>query len=391
MTTSLSVPSHEELVGRARSLQPLLRRYSADGEINRLLADEVIDALTGAGLFRLFTPRRFGGYAISLRTLAEVTEALAEADGSAAWVVQIAAGGAWGAAHANARAQEEVFGENPDARLASSNSPVPAQRVEGGVRVDGRWSYASGAPHADWAGIGIAAPADNGEAEAYFALVPRSDIGIEDTWRTVGVRATGSHTWCSEGLFVPEHRLLSVAALAAGVPQHDEALYRLPSAPVVTLNLMGTLLGLGSAALNHTIEKSVSKAVSYTVYTRQSDSVAVQTQIAEAALKIDTARLHIYATADKLDAAARTSTTIDYATRARMRASSGHATREVLDAIQLLLNVHGSGSFAESNPLQRIWRDANTAGRHAGLNTAVGYEVLGKMLLDIPQRITPMV
>ncbi|MEW2480090.1 acyl-CoA dehydrogenase family protein [Mycobacterium sp. NPDC049093] len=122
-----------------------------------------------------------------------------------------------------------------------------------------------------------------------------------------------------------------------------------------------------------------------------SDSVAVQTQIAEAALKIDTARLHSIAIVDKLDAAANTSGTIEDAVRAWMRASSGYAVQQVLDAIQLLLSVHGSAAFAESNPLQRIWRDANVAGRHAGLNAAVGYEVLGKALLAVPEQITPMV
>jgi hypothetical protein len=81
-TTELGVPTHAELVARARDLQPLLRKHVADGEVYRRQADEVIEALTTAGLFRLFTPRRFGGYSTSLRTQVDVTEALAEADGS---------------------------------------------------------------------------------------------------------------------------------------------------------------------------------------------------------------------------------------------------------------------------------------------------------------------
>jgi alkylation response protein AidB-like acyl-CoA dehydrogenase len=390
--TSLDVPSHAELANSARELHPLLRRYTTDGEINRQLSDEVITALTDAGLFRLFTPRRFGGYATSLRTLVEVTETLAEADSSAAWVVNIAAGGAWGAAHATARAQAEVFGDNPDARVSGSNRPIHARRVDGGVQVSGRWAYASGAPHANWAGLGIAVPDDNGgPIDAYFALVPRPEVILEDTWHTAGMRGTGSHTWLSEDLFVPEHRLIPMAALSEGAPQHDEALYRLPMGPVFRLNLMGTLLGLGRAALDYTIQNAASKGVSFTVYARQSDSVAAQTQIAEAALKIDTARLHTYASVDQLDFATTHSISVDYPARARIWASSGYAVQQILDAIQLLLNVHGTASFAVSNPLQRIWRDANTAGRHGGLNTAVGYEVLGKTLLGSPERISPMV
>jgi alkylation response protein AidB-like acyl-CoA dehydrogenase len=74
-----------------------------------------------------------------------------------------------------------------------------------------------------------------------------------------------------------------------------------------------------------------------------------------------------------------------------VRATAGYAAQQVLDAINILINVHGAASFAESNRLQQYWRDANTAARHAGLNAAVGYEILGKDLLGIDEPISPMV
>ena len=78
--------TRDELVDRARALQPLLARHAGDGYINRRLPDEVIDALTQAGLFRMLTPRRFGGYAVALRTVVQVSETLAMTDASAGWV-----------------------------------------------------------------------------------------------------------------------------------------------------------------------------------------------------------------------------------------------------------------------------------------------------------------
>ena len=41
--------------------------------------------------------------------------------------------------------------------------------------------------------------------------------------------------------------------------------------------------------------------------------------------------------------------------------------------------------------MQQVWRDANVMARHAGQNAAVGYEVLGKALLNRPDRISPAV
>jgi alkylation response protein AidB-like acyl-CoA dehydrogenase len=61
------------------------------------------------------------------------------------------------------------------------------------------------------------------------------------------------------------------------------------------------------------------------------------------------------------------------------------------EAIHILLNVHGAGSFAEPRPMQRYWRDANTAARHAGLNATVGYETYGKSLLGVEERIGGLV
>ena len=62
-----------------------------------------------------------------------------------------------------------------------------------------------------------------------------------------------------------------------------------------------------------------------------------------------------------------------------------------LDAIHILVNVHGAATFAETSLMQQYWRDANTAARHAGFNSVVGYEVFGKALLGVPERISPMV
>ena len=72
-------------------------------------------------------------------------------------------------------------------------------------------------------------------------------------------------------------------------------------------------------------------------------------------------------------------------------ATCGFATQQVLDAIHVLLNVSGSGSFAEDNAMQQHWRDANVAARHAGLNAAVGLEVFGKSLLGVPEKIAELV
>ncbi|WP_246243487.1 acyl-CoA dehydrogenase family protein [Mycolicibacterium murale] len=108
VTNSSDLRSAYDITAAARAVQPVLREFSGFGDRHRRTADEVIEALEENGMFRLFTPRRFGGLEIDLATLLSVTTALGEADGSAAWLVGVAASTSWLMAHGSPELQEEV-------------------------------------------------------------------------------------------------------------------------------------------------------------------------------------------------------------------------------------------------------------------------------------------
>lgn len=386
--------AREELVARAAALQPLLRDSAGRGDADRVVSKEVVDALAEAGVFRLLTPRRFGGHETDLRTLTEVSEVLGEGDGSAAWVGMIISVTNWLACLFPDKAQEEVFGADPDARVTGVAAPTgTGERVAGGWRVSGRWSYNSGAPYATWAAVGALLKGEDGAVEDQaLVLIPASRLAIEDTWHTAGMRGTASNTLVAQDVFVPEHRVLSVPAAAEGSyprSDRDEALYGAAFGPMLLLCLAGPLLGLGKAALDTVVETAATKPLAFTTYARQADSVAVQTRIAEAALKLETARLLAYQAVDEVDRAAVGH--LEYSERTHIRARVGYAAQQVVEAIGMLLDAHGSAAFADSSPLQRIWRDANTAARHAGLVPAIGLEVYGKTLLGNHDRVSLMV
>jgi 3-hydroxy-9,10-secoandrosta-1,3,5(10)-triene-9,17-dione monooxygenase len=384
------------LVARAHALQPLLREQAAEADAQRSLTEQVHAALTDAGMFRIATPTHFGGYNADMRTLVEVIEELSVADASAGWLVAIAAGAGSIVGEMSNQAQEEIFSNGPDVLIAGSLTPAIAQRVEGGVTMTGRWSYASGSRYAQWAAITGALTDDTGEIkDVVMGIAPASQVTVEDTWHTVGMRGTGSNTYVCENVFVPTHRLISVNSVNSvnedtGPLPSDEAIYRIPFAPQATVQIVAPLLGAGRAAMELVIEKAPLKPVSQTHFARQIDSTAVRIQIANAALKVTTARLLAYDCADRLDASLH-GEPLDYSTRARLKAQAGRAAEQVLEAIQLLISIHGAGSFAEANRLQQIWRDANTAARHASLNPLVGCETYGEALLGFGDRITTMI
>lgn len=386
----------DELVAKAVSLQPLLREHAARIDAERRLPDTVIDAVTEAGLFRLATPKRYGGHESGLRTTVDVLAALAEGDGSTAWVVGLIGACNWMTGLFPTRAQDEVYGEDPDSRVTGVLSPTATSRRTGeGWRVSGRWSYNSGSWHAQWALVGIPITDDGQNVVGQgLALMPRDDFDIEETWFVAGLRGTASNTLVAQDVLVPDHRVLSVPDAIEGrcpTEHGEEALYRSAFVPVLSLVLAGAPLGLARAALRYVMDRAATKPVTYTSYAAQADSPAVQAQIARAALGIDTAHLHLRRAAQDIDDAARQGRYPDRLARARARADTGWAVQHAVEAVNTLVTVYGAAAFADASPLQRMWRDVNVAGRHAFVVSAVTEELYGRALLGISENITPLI
>lgn len=398
MTTTANnrIETIEDVLARIKELTPLIRKNAAEGESARRVSDETIDALKEAGAFRLLAPRRLGGLESSSRALLDVSSAIAEADGGAAWVVTLSNTNAWLAALKGGSDFEEMYAASPDLIVAGVLAPSgTVRKVDGGYRVDGRWPYASASLHADWATNGALLVDENGQALDQVAIaMPRSDFQVEDTWYVAGMRASGSNTIVAEDVFVPETRVAPLLPILMGeyISEHPDApLYRCAMTSFLNVAVLGPQLGLGRAALELVRTKAAEKALAYTTITRQADSVAFQLLVAEAAMKIETAHLHAYRAADDVRAYAEAGVYPELLDRARIRGDVAIALRSINEALTILLDAHGAGAFAEVNAMQRIWRDSNVAARHAVTLPHVSMETYGKALLGISEQITPLV
>jgi alkylation response protein AidB-like acyl-CoA dehydrogenase len=396
--TIRAVPTLEDLLARVEEIRPILEHNTAKTEADRRVAQENIDALASAGAFRIATPRRLGGFEMPMTEQLQVAAAVAESCGSTAWVTALTNVCNWMACLLPDQAQQEIFGANPDARVAGVLNPsANVRKVDGGYEVSGRWPWASGSLHADWALVGIVVPdADGTVLDQALAFIPMSEITIEDTWFVAGMKGTGSNTLIGDKLFVPDHRLFSTSRAIDNeysTEHTDEALYRSSFIPFLMLILGGPQLGLGRAALRFVMEKAQKRGITYTIYERQADSTAFQLQISRASTLIDSAQLHLMRAAGDVDAAAAAAEKLSYVSRARVRADAAYAITLIREAIDLLVSAHGASSFADISPLQRIWRDSNTAARHAVADPLVNQEIYGKALLGVPydENITPLI
>jgi alkylation response protein AidB-like acyl-CoA dehydrogenase len=389
----VETPGHDDLVARAAVLREQLAQDAAETDRNRRLTDRSIDGITHAGLLRLMTPKRFGGYETDVRTVLDVTTEIGRGCGSSAWVTGVLNSGNFMIGQFPDQAREDVFAGNADA-CAALVLVVPktvATHVDGGVRITAKWPYASGSLHCDWAALNV--PVDVGGAQPvlHTALVPMSELQVEDTWLVTGMRGTGSNTIVAEDVFVPEHRLLPFLPAMEGERPHahpDEPLYRSSVSGVLQVFLLGSMIGAARTALEYVLAKAPKRAIASSTYAAQQDSVPFQIDVAEAATMIDTAQLHATRIADTVDRAARLGDVMDVPTRARLRMDAAHTAQRSREAIDLLMTAHGTSAFAEFSPLQRIWRDVSMGSRHGGFGARIPQEVYGRALLRQDPRAT---
>ncbi len=216
--TKTGAPGRTELLARAKRICPILEANSEETDRLRRLPDANVQALREMGLCRLMVPRRIGGYETDIRTYIEVMAELGQGCGSTAWTASLLNVCAWLAGLFPERAQSDIWGTNSEAWVAGSLAPRgEARAVNGGWMVNGRWPWASGCLHAQWAACGIHMKDERGEmANLGLSLLPMTELTIQDTWHMAGMKGTGSNTIVAADVFVPEHRFLPYPAAFEG-------------------------------------------------------------------------------------------------------------------------------------------------------------------------------
>ena len=250
------------------------------------------------------------------------------------------------------RAQDDVWGGDKILRsfisivLATTSDAKP---VKGGYRVTGRWTYGTGSLHADWSLLGIPLKDAKGAVvDAGLALIPTSELGVDDNWYVAGMKGTGSVTQVADDVFVPEHRVFPLTAAVEGkyLGSNPEQSYKTIFVPSLFMKLIGPHLGMGRAALDYVIAKADSKAVAYTGYEKQADATSFQLAVAKASVQLNAAELIAADIAGEIYDAAARGYYAPYGERIEMRAKAGWVVETITTMIHELLTAHGSSGFA---------------------------------------------
>ena len=302
VTPFQSQASHDDLVERARQLAPRLRQRMKEMDQLGRLPEATVQELQEAGLFRLTTPRIYGGRQVDMRTYMDVVAEIGRGDTSTAWVVSLINGANWMAAAVfPEETQQEVFGTPGGARVTGVLAPrqCAVKRVEGGYLIEeGKWGFNSGSYHSNWVGLGIPLLNERGEiVDQGFALLPSEDVERLNDWDVIGMQGTGSTSVVVHNTFVPDRRITSMHQSTDGnylsTNLQNEVAYRYAFIPFLAIVLIYPVLGAARAMFELLLERLPSRGIQYTWYTKQSEATVTHLQVAEAAAKIDAAQMFL--------------------------------------------------------------------------------------------------
>ncbi len=384
---TINVPTREQIVDRAAGLAGVLRKNAAWSEENRRLHDDTIEAMADAGLFKMRVPARYGGYECDTRTLVEVATELGKADGSAAWTASVYWIPTWMACMFPDDVQDEVF-STPDVRVCGTLSPSAiATPADGGVVVNGKWGFISGAHHSQWQEIIAVLVGPDAEPYPVMGLVPLSDLLIVDDWHTAGLKGTGSVSTVAKDVFIPQERILPLPAVLQGQYASQlnagNPIYRTPLLPVASASSVGTVIGLAQAAKDAFFKRLPNRKITYTAYESQREAPLTHLQVAEATLKIDEAQFHARRLATLVDTKGAEGASWTVEERVTARADLGAVCRLGKEAIDIFAMASGGSSIYSDVPIQRIARDIQAVNLHALMHPNTNAELYGRVLCGL--------
>ena len=389
----MSVPvTTEALLESVARIEPILREHAAEAESRRRLSDAAVAAMKEAGLYRMWIPRAYGGLEVDPIAAHRVLEEIARIDSAAAWNLALSVDTTlMFPVFLDEKGASEVYGGG-DAVLASPLfPPAEAVAVEGGYRVNGRASFASGCHHSDWIFLlaqvverGTARTRANGQPETWVVALPSGDLEIvENSWNTVGMRGTGSNDVTVRDAFVPRHRAGPLVAPESrtSMPKGFEGpLYRCTVWPAVTL-LASIALGVARAAIDELVALATQKTPAYTASPLCKRSVA-QFQAAEAEAKLGAARAYAYEALREVFDNAVAGQFVRMQHKMKVELAAIHAEIAAAEAVDLVHAAAGSSGIREERGFERHFRDVHVVTQHAFFS-ASRYESVGKLMFGL--------
>jgi len=378
----------DNAVVRAERIGALIEAAAPRIEQAGRLPDDVVLALHEERLFRLLLPRSVGGDELDLRTHAEVLETAASYDASTAWCMSQGAGCAMIAAFLPAESADRLFGPADAALAWGAGIQGKARKVDGGYRVSGKWSFASGSGHATLLGghsfifnkDGTPDMKPDGRQRDRTMIFARDKASFHDVWDVMGLRGTASDTFEVDDLFVPEDETANRDDY--GECRESGSLYRCSTSLAYGVGFAALQLGIAKAMLQALSDLALNKTPRGAASSLK-ESAVFHTDLARMTARYRAARAYLHEAAAATDSAAELATgwlLLD--DRVNLKLATTHVINEAVEVTLTAYRAAGASAIFPSSPFERRLRDALTASQQVqGRQT--NYTTAGRCLIGL--------
>ena len=374
------------LIDAARQIAPIIDKHSEEAERERRLSRPVLDALSDAGLLRMFTPTSLGGLETDPVTRALVVEEIGRHDSAAAWTLENPLDWAFMCCRLPDEGAEEIYSHGADVLIAGQfGRPLKATSTEGGYRISGRAPFVSNCYDADWILSTVLVDADasaGDDPEVRIVYLPSRQCQIIDTWDVLGMRGTGSHDISVSDVFVPRSRTFPCWVQDFEPGSHYRGpLYRLPIAGAAAGGIPTPMMGVARRALDEVTELARTKTpVASSGLLKDRASSQVQLGRAEAILR--SGRLLLLDTLSEAWQRCIDGEPHSLEQKAELLLAMSHAMSSAVQAVELACSIAGTTAFRATSPLERCFRDVQTM-RHHVFACEQRYGTFGQVRLGV--------
>jgi alkylation response protein AidB-like acyl-CoA dehydrogenase len=382
MSAAIEGVLNEQILDRCRERAPGYDRE------NRFCQDD-FDELKAAGYLRMAIPQEFGGLGLSLAQVGRQTRRLAmyapatalclnmhhywvgtaadvwrSGDKSVEWILrEAAAGEVFAAGHAEHGNETSIL-----------MSITKAEKVPGGYKFTGRKSFGSLTPV--WTRLGMHGmdTSDPAAPKVIHAFMPRDTKGftIKDTWDVMGMRATRSDDTILDGVVVPDKYIVRVVPAGfAGADYFVLAIFAW-----ALFGFSNVYYGLARRVLDLTIEHVKGKG-SIALTRSMAWHPEVQHEVADMVMELEAIHAQLESMMKDWSEGVQHP---DWPVK--IVATKHRAVEGAWKVVDRAMDVSGGFGMFRKNELERLYRDAR-AGRFHPANSALTYEVVGKLALGL--------
>ena len=367
-----------------QSLKPIIEAARDEGDELRHLPDSIAEAFLERDVYRLLLPTDYGGAGIDPLEMFRLIVEVSRIDGSTGWNYCIGAGSGIISGKMRPEVVREIFA-TPECSGAASGPPQGrAVACDGGYRVTGRFAWASGIHHSNMVAGGCMVfdgdelrVSPNGGPTVLHALFPTKEVEILDTWKTGGMRGTGSTEFVVEDVFVPEDRTLN---LFLGPPTHPDPVFRMPTS-FFGFGLAAVPIGIALSSIDALKELALSKKLP-PPRNSMAEQTSVQYAIGKGLAMVEATNLATQDAFSQLWAEVRDDGEANMETRSRLRRSMVHAVDTSIEVVSMCYRAAGGSALFESARFERALRDAYAVGGHVVFQRAM-MEDVGRVELGL--------